>query len=857
MSSDEIRHLEQAIVALEAQRAALGDNIVETMLAPAREKLTALKQQIESDQQRKLVTFLFTDVVSSSKTFGHLDPEDTLEILSTALARFGQVVKEHQGYVARLMGDGMLAFFGAPVAREDDAVRAVRTAIAIVQSAQHYAQEVTTYWGIDSFNVRVGLNTGLVAVGEVGGEAGSEYTAMGDAINMAARMESNAPAGGVLISHETYLHVRGFFAVQALEPIMVKGALAPIQVYVVQHEIARSFETGQRGIEGIQTRMIGRDADMLHLQKAFQLAIEDGETQMITVRGDAGVGKSRLLREFGNWVSQQPNPVLRIKGRAFPSSEKQPYALIRDLLQFYFNIQDTDSAEQAHEKMEAGLSNFWPSDMIADLTQSIGQMVGFAFATLKPEEAQSPQKLKDAPNHMMRLFESISAQQPTVIFLEDVHWSDDLSLDFVSQFAYAHLRLPLLILCLARPTLYEKRPFWGEGQECHTLVDLRPLSTRDSRQLVTEILHKVEALPDTLRDLIVNNAEGNPFYLEELIQVMISDGIILRNNQQWFVAMDKLAKMRVPPTLTGVLQARLDALTAEERAIIQQASVIGTTFWDGALQTLRVTGQTIEGAVSVGDLVGTLAALRQRGMIFSREKSTFADTHEYTFKHAILRDVTYESVLRKARRSYHHQIAEWLISACGDRVVEYASLVAEHYRLAGEIISAINYLCEAGERARKTMWSTTNEAIGFYQQALGLTTTQKVELALHLSETEVKELQLSITRPLADLYLDSHNYDLADKIFQMELGLAEEMKNYLVMSEVYSGLSVIAQTRNDETTAERYHTLWLKALGRLRQKPSQPEKAAVQSYGHSLTNDAIRNLRQQFETQFKQGESPH
>ncbi|MBI5929172.1 MAG: AAA family ATPase [Chloroflexi bacterium] len=432
MNTDEIRQLERAIAALETQRDTLGDGVVETMLAPAREKLATLKQQSESDQQRKLVTFLFADVVSSSKIFGHLDPEDTLEILSTALARFGQQVKQHQGHVARLMGDGMLAFFGAPRAREDDPVRAVRTALAIIQEARSYAQEVVVTWGIEGFNVRVGLNTGLVALGEVGGEAGSEYTAMGDAINMAARMESHAPAGEVLISHETYLHVRGFFEVQPLEPIMVKGALAPIQVYVVQREIPRGFEMGQRGIEGIQTRMIGRDAEMLHLQKMFQLAVEDGETQIVIIRGDAGVGKSRLLREFGAWMTHQPHTVLRINGRAFPSTEKQPNALIRDLLQFYFKIQDTDTAEQARAKMESGLADFWTLGDIAEVTQSIGQMVGFAFATLNTEEDQSSQKRRDAPNDLMRLFERIATRQPVVIFLEDIHWADDLSLDFIS-----------------------------------------------------------------------------------------------------------------------------------------------------------------------------------------------------------------------------------------------------------------------------------------------------------------------------------------------------------------------------------------------------------------------------------------
>ncbi|MBI5929173.1 MAG: hypothetical protein HY862_07690 [Chloroflexi bacterium] len=403
--------------------------------------------------------------------------------------------------------------------------------------------------------------------------------------------------------------------------------------------------------------------------------------------------------------------------------------------------------------------------------------------------------------------------------------------------------------------MYEKRPLWGEGQECHTLVDLRPLSTRDSRQLVREILHRVETVPDTLRDLIVSNAEGNPFYLEELIQVMIADGIIFPNDQQWSVAMDRLAQMRVPPTLTGVLQARLDALTPEERTLIQQAAVIGTTFWDGTLRTLRVTGQTIESAVSVSDVTGTLASLRQHGMIYSREKSTFAETREYTFKHAILRDVTYESVLKKARRSYHHQIAEWLIKACGDRVIEYASLVAEHYRSAGEVILAINYLCEAGLRARLAYPSMLNESIGFYQQAFELTSTQKVELAFHLSEPEIKELLVSIIRPLAKLHLASHNYDSADGLFKMVLALAEDLRNYLVLSEAYSGLSVVAQTRNDQATAGHYHALWLKTMSRLRPKPSKPEKAASPSFGQALTNEAIRNLMRQIDPSSTHSES--
>jgi ABC-type oligopeptide transport system substrate-binding subunit/class 3 adenylate cyclase len=679
------------------------------------ERLLATRGQVTPE--RRMVTILFSDVKGSTAIAEDLDPEDVLEIMDGAFDVLIEPVYRYEGTLARLMGDAVLAFFGAPIAHEDDPERAIRAALEITAEAQRYAEKLERERGITSFNVRVGINTGLVVVGEVGSDLRVEYTAMGDAINLASRMEQNAPPGGILISHDTYRHVRGVFDVLAQEPLVVKGKAGPVQTYLVQRAKPRAFRKPVRGVEGIETRMVGRDAELKHLQEAFYTAMEDGELQVVTISGEAGVGKSRLLYEFDTWSELLPEQFYYFKARAFPEMQNLPYGLIRDLVAFRFQIQDSAPAAGVREKLEDGVGLALGEDENSQAAAHlIGHLLGFEIGESTHLEAvqDDAQRMRDqALAHLVDYFKGMAGQLPVLILLEDLHWADDSSLDTLNHLSQALTGQPLMVVGAARPALFERRPHWGEGQPFHIRLELQSLSKWDSRRLVAEILQRVPEVPQVLRDLIVAGAEGNPFFIEELIKMLVEDGVIVKGEEEWRVAPDRLAGLRVPPTLTGVLQARVDRLPLEERAILQQASVVGRLFWDRAVARIN---ESAEEGIDETEVVDSLSALRSREMVFQRENSAFADAQEYIFKHALLREVTYESVLKRVRRVYHGLVADWLLEQSGERVEEYTGLIADHLALAGRTAEAVEYLLQAGDRARGLY--AHQEAIGAYERAL-------------------------------------------------------------------------------------------------------------------------------------------
>ena len=301
---DERQKLEEAIAHLEAQRATLGEVVVEAALTPLRQKLAEIEARGDfPEQQRKQVTILFSDIAGSTKIVSHLDPEEARDLFDAALRRLAEPIARHGGHVTRFMGDGFKAVFGSPQAREDDPERAVRAALGILEVARQLADELRATRNVQDFQVRVGVNTGLAALG---GVTEAEDTLMGSPVNLAARLESAAPPGGTLISHDTYRHVRGVFDVQPLPPITAKGFEQPVPVYQVMRAKPRSFRTHPRGVEGVETRLVGRESELKLLQEARILAVDEGEGQVVTITGEAGVGKSRLLYEFENWLELQP-----------------------------------------------------------------------------------------------------------------------------------------------------------------------------------------------------------------------------------------------------------------------------------------------------------------------------------------------------------------------------------------------------------------------------------------------------------------------------------------------------------------------------------------------------------------------
>jgi class 3 adenylate cyclase/tetratricopeptide (TPR) repeat protein len=651
------------------------------------ERLRAARGQL--GHERRLVTILFCDVKGSTAMAESLDPEEVLEVMDGAFEVLIPPVYRHEGTLARLMGDAILAFFGAPLAHEDDPERAIRAGLEILAGAQVYARKLEQEQGIRGFNVRVGIHTGQVVVGEVGSDLRAEYTAMGDAVNLAARMEQHAPPGGILITQATYRHVRGVFDVRVQPPLQVKGKAEPVQAYRVEGAKPRAWRMGRRGVEGLETRMVGREAELLMLREAYREVAEDRAARAVTVVGEPGVGKSRLLDEFAAWVELEGEQVAYLRGRATAEGRAVAYSLWRELFAYQFDILDTDGAALALAKFREGLAGLLPPER-ADL---VGHVVGFDFSTSPAVAGMlgSPSFGQAASSYLVQGLRVLAGRGPVVMLLEDLHWADDSSLDLLAQIVDRLAEAPLLVVGAARPELWERRPNWGEGQQAYSRLELKPLSRRASRALVQEILQKVHELPEAVQQLVVEGAEGNPFYAEELVKMLIEDGAILPDEEEWRVDLDRLAQVRVPPTLTAVLQARLDALSREEKGVLQRASVVGREFW-GSL-----VGELASGEVRAEDVGPLLAALRGRELVYRRERSALAGAEEYLFKHAVLRDVTYETVLLKLRRRYHGQVAAWLEEHAGERLGEYLTLIAGHYELAGNREKAAGFLRRSGE----------------------------------------------------------------------------------------------------------------------------------------------------------------
>jgi class 3 adenylate cyclase/tetratricopeptide (TPR) repeat protein len=791
---DERERIEQAIAAQESLRATVGDEVVDETIAMLRRELAHLETP---EQQRKLVTILYADIVGSTEIVKHLDPEDALEIMDGSLKRLAIPVEEHGGHIARYMGDGFKAVFGMPKAHENDPEMATRAGLGILQAAQELGPELDTQWGISDFQVRVGINTGLAALG---GMTEAEDTVMGSTVNLTKRVESAAPSGGLLITHNTYRHVRGIFTVREHEPIQAKGFDQPVIVYRVLGVKPRAFRVQTRGVEGVETHMVGRKVELIALQEAYRNAIEGRQTRVVTVVGEAGVGKSRLLYEFDNWIELIPDELYFFQGRGRQETQNLTYALLKDVFTFRFQIQESDKSSELRKKIEAGFGEVLGMDEEGQMRAHItGQLLGFDFSTSQHLKGilDDPQQIHDrALMYLAEYFQGMSEGAPVVIFLEDIHWADDSSLDILNRLARRIPEQRLLVVCAARHRLYERRPYWGEGLAYHRRMELQPLTRYDSSQLVTEILQKVDQIPDSIQDLVVKGAEGNPFYIEELIKMLIEDGIIITGEEKWQVEPERLAEVDVPDTLTGVLQARLEGLPQEERNTLQQASVVGYIFWDATVE--YITNESLSAVTKSSQhfIDENLSSLRARELVYHREESAFTDAAEYTFKHALLRDVTYESVLRRVRKAYHGLVAEWLIKHSEERAGEYTGLIADHLELAGKQEQAAIYLYQAGEEAAKRY--ANDEAVKFFSRALAMTSEDDLAGRYDLLMAREKVLEIKGAREAqqADLAaLEKLAEVLEDQSKQGQVALRRII--YLEMTGDFQAVSELAKNTID------------------------------------------------------------
>lgn len=435
--------------------------------------------------------------------------------------------------------------------------------------------------------------------------------------------------------------------------------------------------------------------------------------QLMTLTGEAGIGKSRMLLELSHWLGREAPDAWLLQGRATPQMEQTPFALLRHLFVGKFDIFDNDDAVTAREKFVQGITAEM-GILGTEKAHFIGRLLGFDMGNspyLAGVQTETQQIRDRAFIYLGHLFQAVGRKRPIVLFLEDIHWADEATLDWLAYLAQQNEDEPIFIAALARPRLFEKRPNWGEGILSYRKIELKPLSTRQNRQLVDHLLGHITQLPPELRDLIVTQSEGNPFYVEELIKMLVEDGVIMPDETEWQLDMEQLKDLRIPGTLMGVLQARIDRLEDEQREMLGQAAVVGRVFWDEAVGYLH--------DMSEPEFIHeALNALRQRAMVMGRSHSTFGATQEYIFKHALLRDVAYETVLRQLRRRYHTEVAEWLFAKTGDRVQEFAGVIARHYALAELKAEAAMWYGRSAQQAQASYATAT--AVEHYQRALAL-----------------------------------------------------------------------------------------------------------------------------------------
>ena len=672
--------LERAIAAQESLRGVVPDDVVDAAIATLRLQLDSA--QVES-QRRRQVTVLFADVSGFTSMSSGLDPETVAGVINDAWARLDSVIVGHGGHIDKHIGDGVMAIWGMPSTREDDPERAVRAALAM----QHELEAANS----NGLRMRVGINTGPVHVGAVGAAVSTEFTAIGDAVNVASRVEGVAPLGGVLVTHDTYRHIRGVFDVDELPPAVVKGRVEPVRVYLVRRAKDRAFRMPTRGVEGVETHMIGRARELSVLQAEFDRVLRAPGMRLVIFTGEAGVGKSRLLYEFEHWIDLHPASAYFFKGRALATRQSIPFGLARDLFGDRFDVLDSDSAAVVAEKLGAG---FGPT-LTAGEAEVVGHWLGFDLrASAAVQALLGAGKLPPtARAHLVHYLNTLASDSPVVVFLEDLHWADDESLALVDELIVELESARILAVGVARPTVRERLAAEPLFDRAETVFDLGALDADSTRTLVTEVLQRAPAVPDELADLVVARADGNAFYVEELVKMLIEDGVIETGEpwDPWAIHVDRLDPDRVPATLTGVLQTRLDILAPPERAALQRSSVVGRVFWDGTVASL--------GSDSIEATARSLELTRQRELVFRHDQSSFAGTVEYRFKHALLRDVAYETVLLRDRQQLHALAARWITEHAGERLVEYAGLIATHYRLADEAGVAADLLHKAAGAA--------------------------------------------------------------------------------------------------------------------------------------------------------------
>lgn len=784
--------LQQALAILRGRDNLLPPDVLATIAAvleaQADGAVDPAKTLPDPPSERRPVTVLFLEVSGASG--GPADDRNPAR-LHTLWRRLDQIITLHGGTIDKHMGDTVLAVFGVPVAAENDAERAVRCAQACVQLVEVTRDREPLLPGLTA---RAGLNTGLVSVGTVGSDGSA--TVIGDMVNVASRLRETATPGSVVLGENTFRLIEPFYEVQPLGPQVIKGRRTPVPAYRVVAARPRQFFTSGRGVEGVTPPMIGRQLELERLRAAITAAAEERRGRLILITGEAGVGKSRLAGELNAWLEVAGPEAVVFQGRGDQRLAGQPFSLLRDLLTGYFGILDSDAPDVAEARLIQALHALRRSplaisrpELLRQRVRAVARLVGLDLMRPADLTTGTPERsaVAQAQADILSFFELMAANSDAaVVFLEDIHWADADSLDLLEKLGGLTEQTNLVVIALMRPQIYERRPTWrSPAQAPGETIALGPLPPDDSTTLAREILRPLAPAPDDLLDLIVRSAGGNPFYMEELVKVLIGDGIILTEAEGWRLSVEQLDRLRLPDTLAGILQARLDRLPGLERTVLQQAAVVGDEFWDGSVYQLNLAARA---PVSREAVTEALRSLEGREMIFRVPLSALAGTQAYQFRHAALREAAYETILLRDRPFYHVAAAEWLEAQSSDRLAEVAAPIAAHYEQAGDRERAAFMYELAGQRAADQQ--RPGRAAEYYGRAL----------ALLLQFPQQIERCLGLYRALGEALLAKGRTAEALRTFSGMAAAAETAGDLLAQAR--AGLALAAIYRGEGETAE-------------------------------------------------------
>lgn len=663
--------------------------------------VTAVEVSQTRAAEIRLVTILFADIVGSTELGQQMGAEMAQGVLDRCLQRMSKAVDEYGGRVARLMGDGLLAFFGAPLGHEDDPERAALAALRMHQLIGEYAAEIRT-----ALRLRIGINTGRVVMGDVGSELLTEYTATGDPINFAARLQSTSDPGQTLLGENTARLIRHRFELEVREPLALKGFEGEVVAFVLVSE--RRTPDAERGISGQTSTLIGRQAEQEKLGELVR-GLTAGRGAIACILGEPGIGKSRLLQQVA--AESQALDVRWVEGRAYSYAEDKPYGLILDLLGELLNLAPDDTPSLLDLKLERGLVPLL-GDSAGDVWPYLAVLVGAPV----PASAADVLDVLDAgalnqriATAVSEIIEAYAARQPLCVVFDDLHWADLSSLNLIQTLLLSTEAAPLLIFLLFRPE--RDKPCWkvkvkAETDFSHRYVELAlgPLDGASSGAMLDSLLDAASSVPEPVRNRLRDISEGNPFFLEELIRDLIEDGQLVRSDEGWTVNPGE-TPFHVPDTLEKVIQARLDRLRRDERLTLQAASVVGRQF---AFKVLEVISQMDTG------LRECILGLQRADLV--RERARIPEL-EYAFKNVLVQQVTYATLLLAQRKELHRRTGETLERLYAGRLDDIYPMLAHHFREA-EDARAAEYAVLAGDAAMKLYANA--EAIAHYTLALEL-----------------------------------------------------------------------------------------------------------------------------------------